>query len=100
MGPSGTQVAFPATRFFGSRNFNSVSCPGLITVRIPDTCRMSITLEASTMTPSFTFVSGDRMAVVGLGLWKVPREICASLVQQAIRTGYRHLDCACDYGNE
>jgi D-xylose reductase len=40
------------------------------------------------------------MPVVGLGLWKVPRESCADLMQQAIRAGYRHLDCACDYGNE
>jgi D-xylose reductase len=33
-------------------------------------------------------------------MWKVPRPSCANLVQQAIRAGYRHLDCACDYGNE
>jgi D-xylose reductase len=52
------------------------------------------------MTPPLTLASGDQMPVVGLGLWKVPREICADLVQQAIRAGYRHLDCACDYGNE
>jgi len=40
------------------------------------------------------------MPVVGLGLWKVSREETAGLVQAAIRAGYRHLDCACDYGNE
>jgi D-xylose reductase len=40
------------------------------------------------------------MPVVGLGLWKVGREETADLVQAAIRAGYRHLDCACDYGNE
>jgi diketogulonate reductase-like aldo/keto reductase len=61
---------------------------------------MSITSEACTMTLSLTLASGDRMPVVGLGLWKVPREICSDLMQQAIRVGYRHLDCACDYGNE
>jgi len=37
---------------------------------------------------------------VGLGLWKVPKESAARLVEQAISVGYRHLDCACDYGNE
>lgn len=37
---------------------------------------------------------------VGLGLWKVPNESAAGLVEQAIAVGYRHLDCACDYGNE
>jgi D-xylose reductase len=43
---------------------------------------------------------GDRMPPVGLGLWKVPRPDAAGLVETAIRAGYRHLDCACDYGNE
>jgi D-xylose reductase len=40
------------------------------------------------------------MPVVGLGLWKVGRAETADLVQGAIRAGYRHLDCACDYDNE
>jgi D-xylose reductase len=40
------------------------------------------------------------MPVVGLGLWQVGRAETAGLVQGAIRAGYRHLDCACDYGNE
>lgn len=34
------------------------------------------------------------------GFWKVPSEICASVCYQAIKEGYRRLDCACDYGNE
>lgn len=37
---------------------------------------------------------------VGLGLWKSPNESTAALVHEAIRCGYRHLDCAFDYGNE
>lgn len=37
---------------------------------------------------------------VGFGLWKVAPEICAETVYQAIKVGYRHLDSACDYGNE
>lgn len=37
---------------------------------------------------------------VGLGLWKIPTSSTAQLVHEAIRIGYRHLDCACDYGNE
>ena len=52
------------------------------------------------MIPSLTLASGDRMPVLGLGLWKVGRGETADLVQAAIRAGYRHLDCACDYGNE
>jgi D-xylose reductase len=37
---------------------------------------------------------------VGLGLWKVPNAECAGTVVAAIEAGYRHLDGACDYGNE
>jgi D-xylose reductase len=40
------------------------------------------------------------MPTVGLGLWKVATTDAASLVVQAIEAGYRHLDSACDYGNE
>ncbi|WP_245929212.1 aldo/keto reductase [Agarilytica rhodophyticola] len=37
---------------------------------------------------------------VGLGLWKIAKENCAQAVYDAISIGYRHLDSACDYGNE
>lgn len=37
---------------------------------------------------------------VGLGLWKIDRGDAASVVEAAIEAGYRHLDAACDYGNE
>ena len=37
---------------------------------------------------------------VGFGLWKIPEDQCASVVYQAIKSGYRHLDSASDYGNE
>ncbi len=37
---------------------------------------------------------------VGLGLWKIERSDTAAMVEEAIRIGYRHLDSACDYGNE
>lgn len=37
---------------------------------------------------------------VGLGLWKLPKDDCAEIVYNAIKMGYRHLDSACDYGNE
>lgn len=40
------------------------------------------------------------MPKVGLGLWKIPKEQCAEAVYDAISLGYRHLDSACDYGNE
>jgi D-xylose reductase len=52
------------------------------------------------MTPTLKLNTGDKLPAVGLGFWKVPRVGAAELVVEAIRAGYRHLDCACDYGNE
>ena len=43
---------------------------------------------------------GGRFPSVGLGTWKLPKPEAPRLVQEAIRVGYRHFDCACDYGNE
>ena len=37
---------------------------------------------------------------VGFGFWKVDNDACRAVTQQAIAAGYRHLDCAADYGNE
>ena len=34
------------------------------------------------------------------GFWKVAVEDAAEVCYQAIKAGYRRLDCACDYGNE
>lgn len=34
------------------------------------------------------------------GFWKVPNEKCEDICYGAIASGYRRLDCACDYGNE
>ena len=37
---------------------------------------------------------------VGFGFWKVEKVSAAEVARQAISAGYRHLDSACDYGNE
>eukprot|EP00300_Choanocystis_sp_HF-7_P037088 c53084_g1_i1.p1 GENE.c53084_g1_i1~~c53084_g1_i1.p1 ORF type:complete len:673 (+),score=150.57 c53084_g1_i1:42-2021(+) len=55
---------------------------------------------ASDAPPTIRLGTGDRMPTVGFGLWKVPRNVTAQTVCDAIAIGYRHLDCACDYGNE
>ncbi len=44
--------------------------------------------------------TGAKLPTVGLGLWKIAPENTASMVEAAIACGYRHLDAACDYGNE
>lgn len=49
---------------------------------------------------SLELANGDRLASVGLGLWKIDREQAAEITSLAIQIGYRHLDCAADYGNE
>ena len=56
-------------------------------------------IQAARM-PKLTLRSFDTMPAVGLGLWKIPKSVTAKAVYEAIRDGYRHLDCACDYGNE
>eukprot|EP00927_Polykrikos_kofoidii_P054342 TRINITY_DN4876_c0_g1_i1.p1 TRINITY_DN4876_c0_g1~~TRINITY_DN4876_c0_g1_i1.p1 ORF type:complete len:331 (+),score=56.29 TRINITY_DN4876_c0_g1_i1:97-1089(+) len=40
------------------------------------------------------------MPPVGLGLWKAGEGNTSAAVYEAINIGYRHLDSACDYGNE
>jgi len=52
------------------------------------------------MNHSIELNTKDKLPAVGLGMWKVPGESCAPLVQSAVAAGYRHFDCACDYGNE
>jgi D-xylose reductase len=49
---------------------------------------------------TLTLRTGDAMPALGLGTWKIPKDVCAETVHTAIAAGYRHLDCACDYGNE
>lgn len=44
--------------------------------------------------------SGDKLPKLGLGLWKIPKDVCADVVYNAIKNGYRLLDSAADYGNE
>jgi len=50
--------------------------------------------------PSVKLNDGRDMPLVGFGLWKVPNEKASDIVYNAIKTGYRLFDGACDYGNE
>ncbi len=47
-----------------------------------------------------TLASGAKVPSVGLGLWKIDTADTAGVVRSAIDIGYRHIDAACDYGNE
>ncbi|MDO5674194.1 MAG: aldo/keto reductase [bacterium] len=49
---------------------------------------------------TYTLVNGDRIPAFGLGTWKSSRGQVAAAVQEALRIGYTHIDCAAIYGNE
>ncbi|MEY4298003.1 MAG: Oxidoreductase, aldo/keto reductase family [Cyanobacteriota bacterium] len=49
---------------------------------------------------SVSFARGDHMPLLGLGTWKSDPGLVGSAVREAIRQGYRHIDCASIYGNE
>jgi 2,5-diketo-D-gluconate reductase B len=44
--------------------------------------------------------AGARIPAIGLGTWDLRGRICARVVEQALRLGYRHIDTAEMYGNE
>lgn len=49
---------------------------------------------------SLRFENGDLMPQVGLGTWKITQESAYHATREAVKMGYRHIDCAAIYGNE
>lgn len=50
--------------------------------------------------PTITFNDGGSLPQFGLGVWQVPDDQAASLVETAVNVGYRHIDTAAAYQNE
>jgi diketogulonate reductase-like aldo/keto reductase len=44
--------------------------------------------------------NGARIPAIGLGTWELRGRVCARIVEQALRLGYRHIDTAQIYENE
>lgn len=65
------------------RPFVKVAVPGLMAGRV-----------------SVDIGGGQRLPIVGLGIWNVTGDDAAPSVRAAIECGYRHIDTAYGYGNE
>ncbi len=50
--------------------------------------------------PALRLADGGAIPSLGLGTWKIPATLAPDVVREAVRAGWRHFDCACDYGNE
>lgn len=44
--------------------------------------------------------NGARIPIIGLGTWDLRGRVCARMVEEAIKLGYRHIDTAAMYENE
>ena len=50
--------------------------------------------------PTLPLNTGARIPFLGFGTWQAPPGQTKAAVLQALRVGYRHIDCAFMYGNE
>lgn len=58
-------------------------------------------IETTQERPARELVDGNRIPLLGLGVWQVPNgPDCVQAVRWALDSGYRHIDTAQAYGNE
>lgn len=50
--------------------------------------------------PQCTLKDGTTIPAIGLGTWKSDKHLVGKAVNNALKIGYRHIDCASIYGNE
>jgi len=48
----------------------------------------------------FALNTGTNIPAVGFGTWKIPPGKAKETIQKALELGYRHFDCALEYGNQ
>lgn len=48
----------------------------------------------------FALNTGTNIPSIGFGTWKIPKDSAKETVQHALECGYRHFDCALEYGNQ
>jgi len=48
----------------------------------------------------FALNTGTNIPSVGFGTWKIPKESAKETIKKALECGYRHIDCALEYGNQ
>lgn len=56
-----------------------------------------ISTAIMTQVPSFTLNTGATIPAIGLGTWKAKAGEVQTAVSHALKSGYRHIDCALCY---
>src|SRR5580698_4148303 len=75
------------------------NCPSRWSILPLGRCRSGALVNTVELSPVIE-AKGARIPLLGLGTWELRGRTCARVVEQALRTGYRHLDTAQMYGNE